>query len=73
MLPFADGTFHAVTANFVVNHVPDPRGAVRDLARVLRPGGRVAMTIWPAEPPSGQRWSPGPSAGPGSFRPRVGS
>lgn len=45
-LPFPDGTFDAVTANFVVNHVPDPRAAVRELARVTRPGGRVAATIW---------------------------
>ena len=48
-LPFADGEFDVVTANFVINHVPDPRGAVRELARVARPGGQVALTIWPAE------------------------
>lgn len=49
-LPFGDGAFDAVTANFVVNHVPDPRAAVRELARVVRPGGRVALTSWPAAP-----------------------
>jgi len=46
-LPFADGTFAAVGANFVVNHTDDPRAAVRELARVAVPGGRVALTIWP--------------------------
>jgi SAM-dependent methyltransferase len=47
-LPFADGAFDAVLANFVVNHVPDPRAGVRELARVTAPGGRVGMTIWPS-------------------------
>lgn len=49
-LPLDDGSVDAVTANFVVNHVPDPRSSVRDLARVAAPSGRVAMTIWPASP-----------------------
>lgn len=53
-LPFGDGCFHAVTANFVVNHVGDPRAATRELARVMRPGGRVAVTSWTASPPT---WS----------------
>lgn len=50
LLPLEDAAVDAVTANFVVNHVPDPRAAVRELARVTRPGGRVALTIWPAAP-----------------------
>ena len=37
-----------VLASFVVNHVPDPRAAVRELARVAAPGGRVGVTIWPS-------------------------
>ncbi|MFE6893521.1 class I SAM-dependent methyltransferase [Streptomyces sp. NPDC057694] len=45
-LPFADGAFDAVTANFVLNHVGDPIAALTELRRVLRPGGRVAVTLW---------------------------
>lgn len=48
-LPLAPATFDAVMANFVVNHVGDPRAAVTDLKRVCRPGGVVAVTIWPSE------------------------
>lgn len=47
-LPLASGTFDVATANFLVNHLPDPRRGVAEIARVLRPGGRTAMTIWPA-------------------------
>ncbi|WP_433041373.1 class I SAM-dependent methyltransferase [Dactylosporangium sp. CS-033363] len=54
-LPFEDGSFDAVVANFVVNHVPDPGAAVADLARVSR--GRVALTVWPyPAPPLQQLW-----------------
>ncbi len=45
-LPFPDGHFDAAVANFVINHVPDPRLGVREIARVLRPGGEVGLTIW---------------------------
>ena len=51
-LPLRSGTFDAVTANFVINHTDDPRAATRELARLLRPGGRLAATIWPAGPPA---------------------
>ncbi|HET8930554.1 MAG TPA: methyltransferase domain-containing protein [Acidimicrobiales bacterium] len=47
-LPFADATFAGVTANFVVNHVGEPRAAVRELGRVLADDGRLVITIWPA-------------------------
>jgi ubiquinone/menaquinone biosynthesis C-methylase UbiE len=46
-LHWRDEAFDAVVANFVVNHVGDPRSAVAELARVAKPGGRVAVTIWP--------------------------
>ncbi|MEV0841569.1 class I SAM-dependent methyltransferase [Actinocatenispora sera] len=50
-LPFATGAFDAVVANFVLNHVGVPAAAVAELARLTRPGGRIAVTIWPYPPP----------------------
>ena len=40
-LPFEDGSFDCVGANWVLYHVPDIDKGVRELARVLRPGGRL--------------------------------
>ncbi len=53
-LPFEDGTFDAVVGNFVLNHVGRPRVALKELRRVLRPGGRIALTIWAVPAPAGQ-------------------
>jgi SAM-dependent methyltransferase len=47
-LPFDAGEFDAVVANFVLNHVEDPRAGMHELARVTAPGGTVTATIWPA-------------------------
>lgn len=44
-LPFADATFDKVICSEVMEHVHDYRAAARELARVTRPGGRVAITI----------------------------
>ncbi|MEU3710953.1 class I SAM-dependent methyltransferase [Streptomyces catenulae] len=51
-LPFADGVFDAAAGNFVLNHVGRPREALAELCRVVRPGGRIALTVWavPAAP-----------------------
>ena len=44
-LPFPDGTFDAAVAAWMLYHVPDRDRAISELARVLRPGGRlVAIT-----------------------------
>jgi SAM-dependent methyltransferase len=40
-LPFGDGAFDCVTANWVLYHAPDIDLALSELARVLRPGGRL--------------------------------
>ena len=45
-LPFGDESFDAVVANFVLLHLGRPEQAVAEFARVLRPGGRVALTVW---------------------------
>jgi SAM-dependent methyltransferase len=44
-LPFADGAFDKVICSEVMEHVHDYRGAARELARVTRPGGCLAVTI----------------------------
>ena len=53
-LPLPDASEGAIAASFVINHVGRPRAALAELRRVLRPGGRLAMTIWPA---GGASWS----------------
>jgi demethylmenaquinone methyltransferase/2-methoxy-6-polyprenyl-1,4-benzoquinol methylase len=41
-LPFADATFDVATVGFGIRNVADLEAALRELARVLRPGGRLA-------------------------------
>lgn len=41
VLPFADGTFDVVHTERVLIHVADPDATLREVVRVLRPGGRV--------------------------------
>src|SRR3954454_16932756 len=45
-LPFADASFDAVVGNLAVMHLARPERAVVEFARVLRPGGRLALTVW---------------------------
>ena len=44
-LPFMDGCFHAVICSEVMEHIPDHRRAADELVRVLRPGGRLAISV----------------------------
>lgn len=45
-LGFDDATFDAVTIGFGMPHVPDPPKVVSEARRVLRPGGRLAFSVW---------------------------
>ena len=53
-VPFEDASFDAVVAAFVLLHLGAPERAVAEAARVLRPGGRAAFTVW--DEPSRGRW-----------------
>jgi SAM-dependent methyltransferase len=44
-LPFADGEFDRIVAAEVLEHIPDDTTAIGELARVLRPGGTIAVTV----------------------------
>jgi SAM-dependent methyltransferase len=49
-LPFPDASFDVVMASEVLEHIPDDTLAMAEIARVVRPGGRVAVTVprwWP--------------------------
>jgi SAM-dependent methyltransferase len=57
-LPFGDDEVDVLRCERTLQHVPDPSAAVAEMARVLRPGGRVAVidtdwrsvTVWPGDP-----------------------
>lgn len=44
-LPFGTGSFDAVVAAEILEHVRDDQAAIAELVRVCRPGGRVAVTV----------------------------
>lgn len=43
-LPFRDGAFDALFAGELIEHLPDPRRAVAEFQRVIRPGGTLILT-----------------------------
>ena len=42
-LPFEDASFDALTFTYLLRYVDDPAATMRELARVVRPGGTIAM------------------------------
>jgi SAM-dependent methyltransferase len=59
-LPFSSARFDVITLWDVIEHLPDPHRAVAEIARCLRPGGRLALTTGDVESLvarfSGARW-----------------
>jgi SAM-dependent methyltransferase len=55
-LPFADGAFDRIIASEVLEHLWSDTVAMRELARVLRPGGRIAATV-PSRAPERVCWA----------------
>jgi demethylmenaquinone methyltransferase/2-methoxy-6-polyprenyl-1,4-benzoquinol methylase len=57
-LPFADASFDALTFTYLLRYVEDPRATMRELARVLRPGARIASLEFgvPGWPPARAAW-----------------
>jgi SAM-dependent methyltransferase len=45
-LPFPDESFDAVVSQFGLMFVPNPASALREMMRVLVPGGRLAVAVW---------------------------
>lgn len=54
-LPFADGTFDCVTCGYVIEHLPDAKLGLAELARVMMPGAR--MLLLTSEDTFGGAWT----------------
>ncbi|MBP8981281.1 MAG: class I SAM-dependent methyltransferase [Syntrophobacterales bacterium] len=44
-LPFADGIFDVVVCSEVLEHIPDGKAAVREIVRILKPGGDLVVSV----------------------------
>ena len=57
-LPFADASFDALTFTYLLRYVDDPQATLTELARVLKPGGRIGMVEFgvPDNPALRQLW-----------------
>jgi SAM-dependent methyltransferase len=58
-IPVDDASFDAALCLQVLEHVPDPAAAIRELRRVVRPGGRVLLTthgVYPFHPNPDDLW-----------------
>jgi len=44
-IPFSDNTFDIVVSSEVIEHTPDPKKAIQELYRVLKPGGTLVLSV----------------------------
>jgi len=51
-LPFDDNSFDAVVCGYGIIHLSDPETALKEMHRVLKPGGRIAVSVWEAAKPT---------------------
>ncbi len=49
-LSYGDGTFDVVLSLYALRHLPDPASAVREMFRVVRPGGRIVVGVGSGPP-----------------------
>jgi demethylmenaquinone methyltransferase/2-methoxy-6-polyprenyl-1,4-benzoquinol methylase len=56
-LPFADASFDGLSFTYLLRYVDDPAATVAELARVVRPGGRVASLEFGVPPLAPARWA----------------
>jgi SAM-dependent methyltransferase len=45
-LPFADASYDVVMSQFALMYFPDRTAALKEMVRVLKPGGRLAIAVW---------------------------
>jgi len=45
-LPFADGSFNVVVSSFMLMFTPEPEQVLREMYRLVAPGGRLVISIW---------------------------
>ncbi len=72
-LPFADASFDVACSFKVLSHVPDVRGALREMARVTRPGGHVLAEFYNPNSVRGlvKRLGPAGKVAPGAHERQV--
>src|SRR3984957_7109700 len=57
LFPFADGQFDHLTFTYLLRYVEDPLATMAELARVVKPGGRIASLEFAVPPRALWRWS----------------
>jgi ubiquinone/menaquinone biosynthesis C-methylase UbiE len=67
-LPFADVSVDVVTAVNSIFYAADMAAAMRELSRVVRPGGRIVVTAWGPPERCEFRWTSGPCLRPSASR-----